>query len=200
MNTIESVYDFWFGDCANDLAAGNRNALWFMGGDAVDQAIREQFEPLVLQACARQLDHWKQTARGSVALIVLLDQFPLNIYRGDARAYTSEQHSVEVCLEGIAHGQDRSLSFYERLFFYLPLEHSESSEHQRLSLQHFTALRDQAPPQCRDEAEAALTFAIDHKAIIDRFGRYPHRNKALGRVPTEEECTWLAGGGATFGQ
>lgn len=197
---IRSIYDFWFGEILADPDAKNHNKLWFMGGKAVDAQIRDQFESLVVQARSQLLDHWTQSPRGSTALIILLDQFPLNIYRGDARAYASAKQCVDVCLNGIANGQDSQLSFFERAFFYLPLQHSESAEHQQLSIEHFTALRDRAPQGNMDNAEASLKSAIGHKAIVDRFGRYPHRNKVLGRESTPEEIAYLEQGGATFGQ
>ncbi len=197
---IGSIYDFWFGDNPTDLDAKKRNKLWFMGGVKIDSQIRAQFEPLIVRAGSRQLDHWRQWPQGSTALIILLDQFPLNIYRGDSRAYACEQYGVDVCLRGIADGQDRELSFFERAFFYLPLEHSESREHQRLSIKYFTALRDEAPERYADEAGTTLKYALDHKAVVDRFGRYPHRNKVLGRESTADEIAYLKQGGATYGQ
>ncbi len=197
---IQRIYDFWFGDIVSNPRAESRHALWYMGGEAVDTDIRNQFEALVQQAQAGELADWQQTAQGSTALIILLDQFPLNMYRGEARAFASEQHSVAVCLSGIENGQDRALSFYEKTFFYLPLEHSEAAQHQQLSIKYFTQLRDEAPPAHRQAGEAALEFAISHKAIVDRFGRYPHRNKALGRVSTAAEIAWLESGGETYGQ
>lgn len=200
IDAIEQVYDFWFEDVLTNPRAKERSSFWFMGGEAVDSAIYDQFEPHVLQAQAGELAHWQDTAQGSTALIILLDQFPLNIYRGQARAFASEQHSVEVCLQGIEKGQDQGLSFYERVFFYLPLEHSEDLQHQVLSIQYFTTLRNEAPPQYREKAESTLAFAVNHKAIIDRFGRYPYRNKALKRTSSAQETAWLAAGGPTYGQ
>lgn len=197
---IKSIYDFWFGETLADPDARNRNRLWFMGGSTVDGQIRDQFEPLVVQARSHQLDHWTQSPRGSTALIILLDQFPLNIYRGTAGAYSSEQYSVDICLRGLAIGQDRRLSYFERAFFYLPLQHSESREHQQMSLKYFTALRDEAPQTYANQAEATLKYALNHKAIVDRFGRYPHRNRVLGRESTAEEIAYLNQGGATYGQ
>ena len=199
-NQIQLVYDFWFGDILTNPNAKDRNSFWYMGGKAVDQQIHEQFEPLVLLAQAMKLEDWKQSAEGSMALIILLDQFPLNMYRGEKRAYATEQHSVDVCLHGITNKQDKMLSFYERTFFYLPLEHSESAEHQELSIQHYTALYEEAEDRYKNPAQNALQYAIDHKAIIDQFGRYPHRNRVLGRESTKEEIKYLEEGGATYGQ
>ncbi|MEM7293790.1 MAG: DUF924 family protein [Pseudomonadota bacterium] len=199
-DSIEEIYQYWFGDILDNPNAEDRSQLWYRGGPEVDNDIRNKFEHLILQAQSRRIDDWANTARGSTALIILLDQFPLNIYRGDPRAFASEQHSVDIALAGIATGQDRELSFHERVFFYLPLEHSESAEHQVLSIQYFTQLRDEAPEHLREAAQGTLQYAIDHKEIVDRFGRYPHRNKALGRVSTPEEIQYLEDGGATYGQ
>lgn len=196
----KAIYDFWFGDLLTNPDAEDRSAFWYMGGEKVDRDIRERFEHLVIKAQSHELDSWRETAPGSLALIILLDQFPLNIYRGDARAYASEQYSVSICLDGIAKGQDRELGFHERVFFYLPLEHSEDADHQELSLKYFTQLTEEAPDDMKDAAKGTLQYAIDHKATIDQFGRYPHRNKALGRVSTPEEIAYLEGGGATYGQ
>ena len=197
---IKAIYDFWFGDSLTNPDAEDRSKFWYMGGEDVDRQIRRQFESLLPQAEAGKLDSWKETSQGSLALIILLDQFPLNMYRRDPRAYAYEQQSVAVCLQGVAKGQDRGLTFHERVFFYLPLEHSESVEHQELSLKYFTQLRDEAPEHLKAAAEGTLKFAVDHKATIDQFGRYPHRNKALGRESTAEEIAYLEGGGATYGQ
>ncbi|MEM7208738.1 MAG: DUF924 family protein [Pseudomonadota bacterium] len=197
---IKSIYEFWFGDILDNPEAENRSALWFMGGEEVDSEIMEKFGHLVDQAQRNELDHWGETPQGSTALIILLDQFPLNIFRGQAAAFASEQHSVEIALQGIETGQDAQLSYHERVFFYLPLEHSESQEHQELSIKYFAQLRDEAPAHLREDADGVLQYAVDHKKIIDEFGRYPHRNRALGRESTQEEKAYLKGGGATFGQ
>lgn len=197
---IDAIYTYWFGDLLTNPDAESRNELWFMGGQTVDNEIRERFGPLVERALAGELDAWTDTPRGSTALIILLDQFPLNIYRGQARAFDGEQRAVDVCLAGIAAGQDQTLSFDERAFFYLPLEHSEHDEHQELSVRYFTQLLEDAPAHKKEGAQYTLQYAIDHKAIVDQFGRYPHRNRVLGRASTEEELAYLADGGATYGQ
>jgi uncharacterized protein (DUF924 family) len=132
---------------------------------------------------------------------LLLDQFPRNLYRGSAAAFAHDAQAQALAREGIALGVDRELSRVARLFFYMPLQHAESFSVQQESLQAFRALAEEpAAPHLRAVLTDALSYAEQHADIIARFGRFPHRNRALGRVSTRAETAYFESGGATFGQ
>jgi len=196
----EQICDYWFGEIIDGNTREDRSALWFGGGDAVDGEIRTRFEADLLAAGAGEREHWAENPRGRLALILLLDQFPLNIYRGTARAYDFEAAAVRHCLAGLAAGQDALLSPIERSFFYMPLEHAEDRELQERSVACYRSLLEDAPQQLRAGLQASLDYAIEHRDIVARFGRFPHRNRVLGREPSRDELDWLAAGGATYGQ
>ena len=146
-----------------------------------------------------QCDHWAATARGRLALILLLDQFPRHLYRGRAEAFASDRHALTVALTGIDAGLDRRLDTVERVFFYLPLEHAEDLAVQDRCVGAFAALRAQCPAALEARADQFLDFARQHREVIARFGRFPHRNDTLGRVTTAEERAYLDDGGG-FGR
>jgi len=128
----------------------------------------------------------------------VLDQFSRNMFRGTARMFAADELARKACLEALDAGFDTRLAFDERVFFYLPLEHSEAIADQLRCWELFSALLDAAPPQLEADAKFYLTFAERHKAIIERFGRYPHRNEILGRSSTPEEVAFLEGPGSSF--
>ncbi len=196
----EQICDYWFGEIIDGNSREDRSALWFGGGEAVDGEIRARFEADLLAAEAGELEHWAEQPRGRLALILLLDQFPLNIYRGSARAYDFEAAALRHCLAGLATGQDTELAAIERTFFYMPLEHAEDIDLQERSVACYRALLDGAPAHLHGALQSSLDYAIEHRDIVARFGRFPHRNRVLGREPSSEELDWLAAGGATYGQ
>ncbi len=172
----EEVLAFW-------RAAGPDK--WFERDDAFDAEIRERFLPTYAGAAAGRLDHWQSTPDGTLALLILLDQFPRNLFRGDARAFASDPKAHSIAEQAIAHGTDRLFEPPERRFFHLPLMHSESLADQERSV----AL-------CREAGDAeGEKYAKMHADVIRRFGRFPHRNRALGRTTTDEERAFLEGGG-----
>jgi uncharacterized protein (DUF924 family) len=135
-----------------------------------------------------------------LSLILLLDQFPRNIYRGTRRAFAADEKALHLTLTGIQSGADAALDRIERLFFYMPLQHSESLEVQDESIAAYRRLLDESPEALRPQFAEALEAARDHRAIIERFGRFPHRNRALGRVSTRDEREFLASEAQAFGQ
>ena len=171
--SIEAVLGFWFVE--------NGPEQWFKKDAAFDDGIRERFESLVEKASAGDLSHWRVTARGCLAEIIILDQFPRNLYRDDARAFASDPVALEAAKESLEKKFDESLSESERTFLYLPFEHSEAAEDQETSIRLFGTLSD----------PSMLEWAEKHKVIIDRFGRYPHRNAVLGRPSTDAELAYL---------
>ena len=202
------VLDFWFAGVRDDAdALPERMRFWFGGkGDtaqdvaARDTALRERLGPALADFESGALDGWRDTPAGRLALILLTDQFPRSIHRGRAEAFSLDAEARSLCVEGLELGQDRELGFFERAFFYLPLEHSESLEDQRRCVALFTELERIAPGNLRDAFAGCTRFAIAHHDIVMRFGRFPHRNRALGRPNTAEEAAYLAGDAPDFGQ
>jgi uncharacterized protein (DUF924 family) len=183
----EAVLGFWFGEAGED-----RTALWFGADPKFDAEIRERFATTLEAVAAGRHEDWAQTARGRLALILVLDQFPRNMFRRSGRAFAYDEKARAVCLEGLDRGDDAGLGLVERAFFYLPLEHAEDPDLQALSVRCFTRLRDEGPPEVRPMAEAFLGYAEQHRQVIERFGRFPHRNALLGRPTTPEEQAFLA--------
>ncbi len=171
---------------------------WFNGGQEVDQQIRERFATVVEQAHRGEHDGWAQEAEGRLALLLVLDQFPRNIYRNTARAFAYDDKALTVALDGIALGIDEQLSLHQRAFYYLPLEHCEQMEIQDRSLERYSALVLQTPEHGKSAARRYLDYAWRHYQIIKRFGRYPHRNKVLGRESTAKEVNFLKEPGSSF--
>lgn len=170
----EEVLSFWFSPRVREL--------WFDSTPEFDRELRDRFEPTLHEAVAGRLGAWEETAEGSLALVVVLDQFPLNMYRGSAAAYGTGELALAASRRAIASGFDGQLPRERLAFLYLPFMHSERLEDQDLSL----ALFEKAG------LKENLRFARHHREIVRRFGRFPHRNAALGRVSTPEEKAYLA--------
>jgi uncharacterized protein (DUF924 family) len=199
METTDTVIDFWFGDGAEAGAiAAAKSTLWWGKSADNDRAIEQRFAPWVERAAARQLDDWLDTPRGRLALIILIDQFSRNIHRDSARAFAGDALARGWALEGLAQGVDRRLRPIERVFFFLPLEHSEDRGDQAESVRLYQQLVDEAPPAERQLFAGFLDFAVRHRDIIERFGRFPHRNAILGRDSTPEEQQFLREPGSSF--
>ena len=172
-----SVIDFWFRELTPDQ--------WFMeGGPQLDDRVRARFGALVEAARLGALDHWATSARGRLALIILLDQFPRHCFRGMPEAYLGDTKAQTLAADGIEAGMDEQLNFAERQFFYMPLMHAEDRDLQALSLERFEALLE--------AAEAVVGFASGHRRLVYRFGRFPHRDRILGRASSPEEEAFLA--------
>ena len=197
--TPETILDFWFGSVPDDAAAAKEQSdLWWSRNKAMDDEIRRRFEIYVIMAVSEQLKDWLTSPRGQLALIILTDQFPRNIYRETARAFSYDEKALTWCIEGLEQKVDRELRLIERVFFYLPLEHAEDLVHQDLSVKCFSELVPTVPPEKRCIFEEYLDFAGRHRDIIARFGRFPHRNKILGWESTPEEIAFLAEPGSSF--
>ena len=158
---------------------------WFGKSDTFDEELRERFEGLHFAAARGELADWAQTAEGALALLILLDQVPRNIFRGSAHSYATDPLARSIADAALAAGHDQALERELRCFFYLPFEHSEALDDQ-----------DRAVALCTANTDAdTLKWAEEHRDIIRRFGRFPHRNEALGRVTSEAEAAFLADGG-----
>jgi len=199
MNTIDTILDYWFGPDPDGAALAKERAdLWWSKNAAVDGEIRQRFESSLQLAAARQLEDWLIEPRGRLALIILTDQFPRNLYRDSPRAYDYDAQALEWSIEGIELGVDRTLRPIERTFFYLPLEHSERLEHQEKSVRMFRELLPSVAADQQETFKNYLNFAIRHRDIVARFGRFPHRNGILGRSSTPEELYFLSQPGSSF--
>ena len=196
---IEDVLDFWFGEL-NDLGCSSpeHRKRWWTKSDAFDEAIKSHFLGDYEAIVAGERDAWRSTARGALAYIITLDQFSRNMFRGTPEMFAADELAREVCLEGLDAGFDAELSFDERVFFYLPLEHSEEMVDHRRCLELFEGLVDDAPEPLEADAKNYLEFAKSHEAIVERFGRYPHRNQILGRASTPDETEFLQEPGSSF--
>ncbi|MBL0371377.1 DUF924 domain-containing protein [Rhizobium sp. KVB221] len=170
---IKAVLDFWF--------APERQAFWFERSDAFDEEIRQRFAALYERAKAGELNQWAQTSDGALALTIVLDQFPRNMFRNSPRAFESDQQARTLCRTILAEGLDQGRSVTERQFMYLPLMHSEALRDQKDSVDQYRALGD----------ANTLDFAVRHHDIVARFGCFPHRNEVVGRHTTDEEAEFL---------
>lgn len=198
---IRRVLDFWFS--ATELDApqiDSRLERWFGTDPAFDERIRREFGDLVEQALAGGLDDWAQTTEGRLALILLLDQFPRNIYRGTATAFAGDKRALKLCVEGSMNNDYKSLTAIQRVFFFMPLQHAESAGVQDKSVRIYAALAEGVSDTLRETFLTFAQFAELHRDIVARFGRFPHRNRHLGRANTPEEEEFLAGGAPGFGQ
>ncbi|MBD3768766.1 MAG: DUF924 domain-containing protein [Rhodobacterales bacterium] len=196
--TPQDVIDYWIGGAsASPDAAGEKHKLWFGKSAETDTEIRTRFGELLETLChLPAAEDWAARGpRGRLAAIIVLDQFSRNLFRDNPRAFAQDDLALLLCKDGLALGQDKGLSEAERIFFYLPLEHSEAPEDQDASVAKFTDLLVESREGFRSLVENTLQYAKAHKDVIDQFGRFPHRNKALGRESTGAETEWLAEGG-----
>ena len=179
---------FWFAGGPDTF-----RPAWFLKDDAFDAACRDGFGHLVVPARDAALDDWATTPDGALALVLLLDQFPRNLFRGTAEAFASDAHGRAVARRAVLeHRFDLALAPTQRVFLYLPFEHGEALAEQALSVALFEGLRDH-PAQAKPGG--TIDYAWRHRQVIERFGRFPHRNAALGRESTAPELAWLAAGG-----
>jgi uncharacterized protein (DUF924 family) len=188
--TPQDVLDFWF--------APTHAAFWFASDAGFDAQLRERFGNTAQAAASGRLDDWANTPPGWLALLIALDQFPRNLHREDARAWTQDVKAQRVALSGLGRADDRRLPPLQRVFAYLPLEHAEDRALQQRSVVLFEALCVEAAPAQRAQFEEFLDYARLHADVIARFGRFPHRNAALGRTSTPQEMNYLAQPGAGF--
>lgn len=198
---IAAILSFWFGPCALDPSRiPERQALWFSSDGDTDAEIASRFSGLVADARAGALGRWHEIIEGQLALIILLDQFPRNIFRGAPSAFASDDCALDICQHCIDDGSLLALPPIQQAFLLMPLQHAESLDVQQRSVQEFEKLSDRVAPSVSHHFEGFLNYARLHYEIIERFGRFPHRNAILGRSNTEQENNYLAGDAPRFGQ
>lgn len=198
---IEEILAFWFKE--QELTAPHidrRMDVWFGEDPVFDREIEEEFVDDVERACKGELDHWASEPRGRLALILLIDQFRRNIHRNTTKAFSMDKLALKLCVEGAMEKKDMGLAPIQRVFFYMPLQHAESRKVQAKSVELFNKLAESVSPTYQETFLTVAQFAELHHDIIDRFGRFPHRNALLGRENTPEEDEYLAGDTPDFGQ
>ncbi|HEU4619648.1 MAG TPA: DUF924 family protein [Gammaproteobacteria bacterium] len=200
---IATLLDAWFGPPPDGPEAADRLvSRWFVPDAKNDREIERRFGDLAACAARGELDVWRGTARGRLALILLLDQIPRQLNRGTAAAFAQDAKALELALTGIERRLDLELEPLERAFFYMPLQHAEAPAIQDLAVRKYEELAAEPsmPPHLAQALAKFADYARAHRNIVERFGRFPHRNAALGRETTADEAAYLAEGAPTFGQ
>jgi uncharacterized protein (DUF924 family) len=187
---MDEVLEFWFGDALETHPLKN-SLKWFIKDPEFDAEISAKFKDSLLQAQAGELDHWKKTPQGSLAFILLTDQFPRNIFRNQKTSFAFDPLALQTSKDGLERKMDKSLAWVERIFYYLPFEHSENVQDQEQSLLLYQNLLRETPKPYRDHVEQSYDYAFKHYEIIKQFGRFPHRNEILKRPSTPEEIEFL---------
>ncbi len=191
MSTANEILEFWFGK-PGEADYGKPRKVWFIKNPEFDQQVRSRFLPIYQQAAAGELEDWKHSPQSCLALIILLDQFPRNLFRGQPQAFATDSQALTYAKHAVANGFDKELLPIQRQFIYLPFEHSENLANQHRCIELFSALKDY--PECI----SGVDYAHRHFKVIERFGRFPHRNKILGRETTPEEIEFLQQPGSSF--
>lgn len=193
------VLDYWFGAMDEGFADEEHRHRWFQGGEAADTEITERFGLLLELATTGQLDHWLDSAEATLAFILVCDQFSRQVYRGSPLAFATDPLALEVARSSIDAGLDQGMPWDHRAFLYLPFEHSESAVDQHTAVGLFTQLRDATPQGYRHLTGSYLQHAHQHRDIVLRFGRFPHRNAVLVRDSSPAELEYLEAA-SSFGQ
>ncbi|MGD8862466.1 MAG: DUF924 family protein [Myxococcales bacterium] len=193
MASADEILEFWLGpEQERDRVPESVTRRWWRKSAELDAEIRERFGDDVERAGRGELDSWLQTPRGRLAVVILLDQFTRNIHRDSGAMYDHDAAALRIAEEGIERGDDRALRMHERQFLYMPLMHAESPPAQERCCELFEQLASEAPwLDVRD-------FAVRHRDIVARFGRFPHRNELLGRETTPDEAEFLKQPGSSF--
>ncbi len=198
---IDEILSFWFKE--QELSApqiDRRMDTWFGEDPVFDHEIEKEFSGDVERACKGKLDHWADDPHGRLTLIILIDQFRRNIHRNTADAFSMDTLALKLCVEGAMAKKDKGLSPIQKVFFYMPLQHTESRKVQAKSVALFNKLAELVSPTYQETFLTVAQFAELHKDVVDQFGRFPHRNALLGRENTPEEDEYLAGDAPDFGQ
>jgi uncharacterized protein (DUF924 family) len=196
ISTPQAVLDFWFGPLdAQGHADPARARRWWKKDEGFDREITARAGALHEEIVKRQHEDWLDDPRGRLAYVIVLDQFSRNMFRGSPRAFAADPQALAAATDGVARGQDKGLATDERSFFYMPFMHAEELAMQDRALALFGALAAEAPPEQAEQRAGAVKYAEKHREVIVRFGRFPHRNGALGRTSTAEEWEYLKAGG-----
>ncbi|WP_017655639.1 DUF924 family protein [Fortiea contorta] len=184
MSQAKAILEFWFGH-PDAPGYGKPQGFWFNKTPEFDEELRSRFLKDYQKAAGGYLDDWIDTPETCLALIILLDQFPRNMFRGTPEAFATDWEALSAAHHAVAQGYDQELLPVQRWFIYLPFEHSENLDHQRRCVELFQQISHDL------DSAAAIDYALQHLEIIQRFGRFPHRNIILGRTSTSEEKEFL---------
>jgi len=197
----EALLAWWLGEAARDPSAVEaRLGFWFEADPAVDAEVRRRFAKPAARAAEGALDAWAEAPRSALARVLLLDQVPRNVHRGRPEAFAAGARALAATRDARARGFEEALSPVEGAFLLLPYQHAEDLAAQEEGVEAYEALAARAAPAWRAPVETFARFAREHRDVLQRFGRFPHRNALLGRAATEGERAFLEGGGATYGQ
>ena len=191
MSLFQEVLDFWFGKPEDDDYGKSKKA-WFVKNSEFDRQVRSLFLSVYQQAAANQLDEWQSSPDSCLALIIVLDQFPRNMFRNQSQAFATDELALAIAKYAVSHQYDRQLLPVQRWFVYLPFEHSENLADQLTCVNLFLSIKDDP------ETATTLDYVYRHLEIIKEFGRFPHRNAILGRQSTQEELKFLQQPGSSF--
>ena len=191
-STPAEVLALWIGPLDEDgLATPENAARWWRKDPGFDAVIRQMFEPIWERAMAGALEDWRKTPRGTLAWVILMDQFSRNMFRDTPQAFASDARALEAARVAIAHGDDKVLIGHERLFLYLPFMHAEDLTAQEQCVSLLSAFRDESHGRLREELTKNVEFAVRHRDIVARWGRFAHRNAQLGRPSSDAELAFL---------
>ena len=197
--TWQPILDYWFGQAVDDVDCANqKESLWWGKSPDTDADIRECFEPMLQLLVNGGNRYWLQFPESRLSAIIVLDQFSRNIYRDSSIAYSADLLALNWCLSGIHEKLEKQLRPIEQVFFYLPLEHAEDLSLQHLCVERFQQLVEEVPVSQRETFVGFLDYAEQHAAVIEQFGRFPHRNEVLGRESTPDELAYLVQPGSGF--
>jgi uncharacterized protein (DUF924 family) len=195
----EGVLEFWFGPLdARGVASEAKSRAWFEKNASFDREIEQRFGALHAELARGEKEEWLSSSRGSLAAVIVLDQFSRNMFRNTKQMFESDPRALAIATALVDSGQDRKLAFTERGFVYMPFMHSERLEDQDRCVALFQSLRDEHVGELRERCQDNLGYAERHRDIIRRFGRFPHRNAILGRESTPEELEFLKQPGSSF--
>ena len=197
----QDVIDYWLGDAETDPSAvRDRSKLWYGSSTEIDNQIRQNFGDALALAERGKLQQWLESPSGQLSLIILLDQFSRNLYRGSRDAWKNDARALDIATRCVDNNDHQGLSLFGRVFLYHPFHHAESTMAQEKAIFLFDELYRDAPPEWHSSLKGYVDFARSHRDIIRRFGRFPHRNKTLGRQSAAEEDEYLKESSSTYGQ
>lgn len=198
MPTAKDVLDFWFGEAPDGVATPKVVERWYKKDPAFDRQVRERFLDLLLAILRGECESWLETAEGRLAYVIVLDQFSRNMFRDTLLAFAADSVSLRVALEGLERSHDQKLSGDMRAFMYLPLMHSEDLAIQEECVRCFADFLAESSGPLKERLHVNHEYAVRHRDIVARFGRFPHRNRTLDRLSTSEEVRFLAQPGSSF--
>ena len=192
----KQILDYWFGDLdpVTGKTTTDKFGIWFGKSEETDQYLTDNYKELLESAKRGELSDWQNDSDSMIALIILLDQFSRNIYRDTPEMYSADDLAVELARKSL----EFDLPTAYRVFSYMPFMHSEDLDDQNLCVDLFTQLVESVHEQAKESVQGNLKYAIEHRDIVEKYGRFPHRNKILGRQSTPEELEYLAQPGAGF--